>query len=109
MIERYVSICNAALFQNAGRFPFKQILEAAEQCSQGRMIEVEVLGLSGADKYVFSLAKGRIHAEKHDCGDACKCDGKWNISREYLESVVQNAPEYIDNPARLNWEWLYIH
>lgn len=108
IVQRYVSICNVALFKNAKRFPFKQILEAAEKTSYGRMIEVEVYDLPSSDKYVFSLAKGRIMAEKHDCGDSCKCDGKWSVSKDYLDNVIREAPLYIENPARIDWDWLYL-
>ena len=30
----------------------------------------------------------------------------WKVSRSYLESVVENADEYIEHPAKLDWDWL---
>ena len=33
-------------------------------------------------------------------------DTEWKVSRDYLESVVDNPQEYIDNPAKLDLEWL---
>ena len=108
IIQRYVSICNVALFKNAQRFPFKQILEAAEKTSHGRIIEVEISDWPEAGKYAFKLSRGRIMVEKHDCGKECKCDGKWSVNKDYLESVITRAPVFIENPARIDWDWLYI-
>lgn len=108
MVERYISICNVALFRNSARFPFKQILEAAEKLSCGRKIEMTIDGLPDSDAYVLSISDGRINAEKHNCGEVCNCDGKWLVSREYLQNVVEHAPIYIENPALIDWEWLYI-
>lgn len=107
IIERYVSICNVALDRNSERFPFKQILDAAEKTSHGRMIEVEISDWPEIGTYVFTLSKGRIKAEKHDCGGECKCDGKLDFKKSYLEDVIRNAGVYIDNPAKINWDWLY--
>lgn len=106
IVNRYVSICNVALFKNAGRFPFKQILEAAEQRSRGKIVEMTIE--DWPEGYTLSLSEGRISAEKHQCNDPCQCDGRWKVSKEYLHNVVENAPVYIENPARINWEWLYM-
>ena len=33
-------------------------------------------------------------------------DTEWKVSRKYLESVVDNPQDYIDNPAKLDLDWL---
>ncbi|MFP4313855.1 MAG: hypothetical protein ACLFR0_05965 [Alphaproteobacteria bacterium] len=107
-IQRYISICNVALHKNCERFPFKQILDAAEQQSKGRMIEVNIEGDPPHEEdYVFTLSQGRIQADKHACGSQCTCDGKWIVKKAYIEDVINNPDIYIQNPAKINWEWLY--
>lgn len=108
-IQRYASICNVALYKNAARFPFKQILSAAERTTHGRAVEVEIADQGKVEdtKYVFRLAQGRIHVEAHTCGKSCRCDGTWRVDKSYLDSVINNAPAYIENPALINWDWLY--
>ena len=33
-------------------------------------------------------------------------DTEWKVSREYLQSVVDEPQKYIDNPSKLNLDWL---
>ncbi|HKL63677.1 MAG TPA: hypothetical protein VJ883_09940 [Woeseiaceae bacterium] len=33
-------------------------------------------------------------------------DTEWRVSREYLDSVARNPDEYIEQPAKLDIEWL---
>ena len=33
-------------------------------------------------------------------------DTEWKVSREYLQSVADDPQKYIDNPAKLDLEWL---
>ena len=107
IIETYVNVCNQALELNKHRFPFKQILGAARQFETGKNIEVTVIDDERASSYVFSIQNGRIrHARHSDCGD-CQCHRQWKIDLNYLEKIANNAPIYVQNPAKINWEWMY--
>ncbi|MEJ2514142.1 MAG: hypothetical protein P8080_06080 [Gammaproteobacteria bacterium] len=33
-------------------------------------------------------------------------DTEWHVSRDYLESLADHPQEYIDNPAKLDLDWL---
>lgn len=115
LFERYVAICNVALAKNADRFPFKQILKAAEEHSGGRYAAVEIVDNYMPAVYVLSIQGGRIVLEHlSECAalntniwTIRPCDKKWRITSKYLNEVVENASRYIDNPALLNWDWLY--
>lgn len=107
LMQRYVSICNAALLKNSARFPFKQILAAAEKNGKGRPVDVAIIDQPDSDHYAITLAEGRIKAEKQKM-QINHCDqAQWRVKQSYLDDVVRNAPVYIENPARLDWEWLY--
>ncbi|MGN7438968.1 MAG: hypothetical protein ACTHOO_10040 [Alcanivorax sp.] len=94
-----------SLENNKNRFPFKQIFEAAENQKQGRKVEVEIPGYPNS--FVFEINGGSITAKPHSsCGD-CNCDGHWRVNDDYLLDVVGNPEVYIENPAKINWEWLY--
>jgi hypothetical protein len=30
----------------------------------------------------------------------------WKVPESYLKDVVENAEDYINHPAKLDWEWL---
>ncbi len=105
LMQAYLNICNAALERNKDRFPFKQIFEAARKQDFVRKIEVQIQEYNKT--YVMQIKNNSIVCGPHgECG-SCQCDGKWFVSNRYLFSVVQNPKIYIQNPARLNWEWMY--
>lgn len=108
MMMRYVAVCNAAILKNAGRFPFKQILSAAERHDGGRKVAACVKGRC-EQPYILVLKNGAIEIVHGLYTDEYLdvCDTVWHVSRDYLDDVVSHADQYIDNPARLDWEWLY--
>lgn len=107
LIERYAEICSRALMKNKNRFPFKQILGAAQKSERERPIEVVLSDTFPPETYVFTLKADGVDVEPHDlCGD-CRCVRSWNTNIPYLMDVTQNSQAYIDNPAKLDWEWMY--
>lgn len=106
LLVQYLDVCNAALERNRDRFPFKQILGAAQRAERGRLIELQIVE-DEQSSYVMQIEQGRVVAQPHgDCKD-CNCVREWNVSKDYLEDVVQNPQIYINNPAKINWEWMY--
>jgi len=107
LINTYVHVCNQALLQNKDRFPFKQILGAVREAEKGCVVEVNVCGASPSGSFVFSLDERGVLAGPHgDCLD-CDCDRTWNVSKAYLEEVARHPQSFIQNPAKINWEWMY--
>ena len=35
-----------------------------------------------------------------------EADVAWTVSRAYLEKLVENRREYIEHPAKIDWDWL---
>ncbi len=107
LIERYADICNRALLQNKDRFPFKQILGAAQRAEHERPVEVVLSDTVPPETYVFRLRADGVEVTPHDLCDDCQCVRLWNTNIPYLKDVTENSQAYIDNPAKLDWEWMY--
>ena len=107
LLKHYINICNQALLQNKERFPFKQILGAAKDAEYEQPVEVVVSDTKPLETYVFRLKAGGVEVKPHAlCGD-CACVRSWNTDTSYLQNVIKNPKAYIENPAMLNWEWMY--
>ena len=107
LIERYAKICSVALMQNKDRFPFKQILGAVQKVESEKPVEVILSDVMPPETYVFRLRIGGIEVKPHIQCDDCACVRSWNTNLSYLKDVTENAQAYIDNPAKLDWEWMY--
>lgn len=107
LMKRYLDVCNQAMALNKDRFPFKQILGAAKASECGKVIEVRILDDVPGMSYAMTFNQDGLVAKPHGDCDDCNCDREWNVSIAYLEEVAQNPTRYIQNPARINWEWLY--
>lgn len=108
LMQRYLDVCNRALTFNKERFPFKQILGAAEKREHDVLIEVNIYSKNmDQASYVLSIQNGIITAAPHaDCDD-CECVREWNIAEGYLKSVTDDPECYINNPAKIDWDWMY--
>lgn len=101
LISKYVDICNRALNVNKNRFPFKQILRAASLSESGLRVKV-VMADDGRSVKGLLLKDDEIC-----CCDLSDFDREWVVQEEYLRNVLCSPEEYISNPAKLNWDWLY--
>jgi len=107
LIQCYLDVCNRALAMNKDRFPFKQILGAAQDAERDRIIEVDVTDSYPKQSYMMNINGDHIVAKPHGDCDDCQCDRQWSVTRSYLRDVVQNQETYIQNPANIDWRWMY--
>ena len=107
LIEGYAEVCNQALLQNKDRFPFKQILGAAQDAENEQPVEVILSDAIPPETYVFMLKADGVDVKPHDLCSDCRCVRSWNTNIPYLMDVTKNSQAYIDNPAKLDWEWMY--
>ena len=94
------------MLRNRERFPYKQILGAAKRNERGKIIEVCVIDDETSPSYAMVLGQGGLTAQPHDQCENCNCDKQWNIKRSYLEEVAKDPDSYIENPAKLDWDWM---
>ncbi len=107
LMKCYLDVCNQALALNKERFPFREILGAAEKSEQGKIIEVNIIDADPNISYAMTLGGDGIVAVPHSACTDCKCDRKWQVTKNYLEDVAKNPQNYMQNPAKINWEWMY--
>jgi hypothetical protein len=108
LFQQYIEICNAALRANKDRFPFKQILTAAQnQQNRPKNIEVAIVQDKPKAAYVIQMEADKISGKPHAACSDCTCEGQWRVTRTYLEDVIKNPEAYISNPAKIDWAWLY--
>lgn len=107
ILENYVAVCNEAMQANKDRFPFKQILGAAQRKERNQPVEVVLSDVHPPEIYVFRLQESGLGVQPHDTCENCDCIRSWKTQLSYLRNVAQNPGEYIDNPAKLDWDWIY--
>lgn len=105
LIQNYVAICNRALEGNRNKFPFKQIFSALERVTTAEPVEVVVADT--AQTYAFHFGTDGIKVLPHGDCEGCNCIRKWTTNSQYLHKVVTDPNIYIQNPAKLNWDWMY--
>lgn len=106
LFQGYVDICNRALERNKDRFPFKQVLGAAQKAGTKRMVEVQIIDDRPGSDFLIRLVHNKIEGVLSETRGDCRCGGRWRVARSYMEEVVRNPGPYIRNPARLDWEWM---
>lgn len=104
LVERYLDICMSAIHANAERFPFKQIFTALSDPECDKTIAAYV---EDADS-IRSLYI-HVHGESFKVQSAPEDLPKkiWRVNKGFLEDVVETPLIYINNPARIDWDWLY--
>ncbi|MGH1399423.1 MAG: hypothetical protein ACRBCT_09440 [Alphaproteobacteria bacterium] len=107
LVQGYAEVCCDAMQANRDRFPFKQILGAARDALRSDPVHVVVKGRAAREDYVFCVSAEGIVVRAHGDCPSCECVRSWVADVDYLRAVVEDSEGYVENPARLNWEWLY--
>tara|TARA_R110000868_G_scaffold384707_2_gene652278 strand:- start:375 stop:731 length:357 start_codon:yes stop_codon:yes gene_type:complete len=105
LMERYVEICNESLAQNNNSFPFKQILAAARDAQKERCINVLIPNVAACENLLLCLNEEVTLITHPELSQ--NQNGTWVVDLNYIKGVIDNAAEYIANPAKIDWEWLY--
>jgi len=101
-LERYIEVCNEVLRRNRNRFPYEHIWNAAADAEAGhgaRLVLVDDTPVSVCEVTVFP-----DHLERSEDGEDAPV---LRISKSYLDDVLRNPQKYVDNPALINWGWLF--
>lgn len=102
LFERYIEICNLALARHKETFPYKQMLAASEAVLFNTPIPVAVV--DDEPKSLFSIRLRNQHLDVAAMPDVEKTP--WRLKKSYLKEVVDHPQDYINNPAKIDWEWL---
>lgn len=104
LFSDYLAVCNRALEANREAFPYKQIWDAAESFLGDRSVKLAVYDDRPQECYCLQMKDKKIETAE-DCNRADPQDA-WRVNLSYLQQVVENPDEYINHPARLDWDWL---
>lgn len=106
LFTRALNTMNAALADNADRMPFKQILSVADKAAGDRPIGVAVYKDDPGtphDYFTIKFSEGAFELLSHGKQDP---DIAWKVSVEYLEKLGDNPERYIEDPFKLDLDWL---
>ena len=104
LFKEYLKICNRALEANKDSFPYKQIWGATENFLEDHSIKLAVYDDMPKGCYSLHLKDKKIQSS--DNCDVSDAKDAWRVNLSYLQHVVKNPDEYIDHPAKLDWDWL---
>jgi hypothetical protein len=105
VFQQYLEICNRAIKQNKGKFPYTEIWgERVKDLKEDVNIHAVVFDDRPKLAYVLRLTpEMKIEiAEKKELPP----EDAWPFTYQYMKRVVDQPAEYIKNPARLEWGWL---
>ena len=101
----YLHICNQALKKHREVFPYKQLWDAAQHVLSNQKIPL-TLCYQGQMTATYELVFRDDHLElvgkKHDVDDNAVL-----VNMNYVEEVVAHPEGYINNPAKMDWDWLH--
>jgi hypothetical protein len=103
LFKQYLTICNQAIAQHKDRFPYKQIWDAVEQMQSREAVDLTVYDDEPQSHYKLRLQDKQI---KLIASDHLGAPVGWKLSTSYLRRVIAHPQDYIDHPAKLDWDWL---
>jgi len=106
LFTQYLHVVNRALGQNSDHFPYDKILDAAQAVFDDKTVAVGIYkGRMDQphDWFVVRFDDGRFSLEEHGKGEA---DLTWKLEQAHLEEVVENPQTYVDEPVKLDLDWL---
>ena len=106
LFTQALDVINGALVEHEGSMPYEGLLRASETALGNRLIGVAVYESdpwAPFDYFTIRFRNRRFELVSHGTRET---DMVWRVSPGYLEDVAENAQEYIENPVRLDWDWL---
>ena len=106
LFTQYVNVVNQALGENRDRVPYKQLLTAAEKLLANRRMGVAVYKddpTTPHDFFTLTFSDGTFEVAAHGKEEP---DFDWKVKEDHLRQVVENPEPYIQQPARLDLDWL---
>ena len=103
-----LDVTNEALEKNRDSKVIGTLFAAADKPLSGHKAGVEIYDEDPDkpfDYFTVRYLDGKI--ELYARGKS-EHDTEWKVSKNYLQSVVDDPQKYIDNPTKLNFEWLKV-
>lgn len=101
----YLKVCNKAIDKNKDKFPYKEIWGVGMKLvGQKEEINCVIYDDEPQGTYTLNLDKDnhlRIVEGLHP-----KFEDSWKFRYSYIKHVIDHPEEYINHPAKLDWDWL---
>ena len=101
-----LNVWNRVIDRHQDSFPYRDILPRCEEALRGVEIGVEVYHNADpgrpVSRFTVQLRDGRIQIVNNHPG----VEVRWKVSRDSLKEIAKNAQVYLDNPVKLDWDWL---
>ena len=104
MFKKYLEICNKALSENKDRFPYKFILDAAKEKLSEKTVSIELYDDRPKLQCDVKMVDNQIDVV--ECKEINAQNLPWQVKLSYLQRVIENPDEFIENPAKIDWDWL---
>lgn len=102
LLTRYFDLCFEAIQQNKNRFPFQQIWSAIQNNGLPTVLKVELCGERSVRSYLINLNGCELLK-----GITLDPKRIWSVDKFHILELLENEKACLENPAKLNWEWLY--
>ena len=99
---QFLDIYNQAIAAHKEEFPYKYIWEAAEKLQTTNGMHVTVYDDEPKGDYQLRLQDKHIELIEPD-GQGSQ---GLRINKSYMKRVLENSRDYINEPAKLDWDWL---
>ncbi|PLW70667.1 hypothetical protein [Pseudohalioglobus lutimaris] len=106
LIMGALDVFNAAMDKYREKPVIKNIVSLVDEQAEGRKLGVAVYADdpdSPFDYFTLRLHNKRLEFDSRG-KDAPDVD--WKVSTDYLESINADPEKYIDNPLKLDFDWL---
>lgn len=106
LVKHYINICNTAFTRHKEEMVFGAALAALNKYTSGEVITLQVIDSENRNVgyYTTRFIDGEFTPIME--GDQSNADAHFTLRKSFLEDVLSNADNYIDNPERLDWSWL---
>lgn len=102
LLQRYLEICNDALKKHGDKLPYKEIVSAVKRTIDDHPLELAVYDDKPKAAFTLSLKEEKLVSNGYP-EDVKKA---WRMDLSYLRQVVEQPKEYIENPEKLDLDWL---
>lgn len=106
LFTQYIDVVNRSMGEHRDQTPWKQLFAAT-----GNVLGDKDIGVAVYDddpKHPNHWATIRFHDGTFDIVEQGKgdIDVAWKVQKDHLRNVVQDPKTFVDNPARLDMDWL---
>jgi hypothetical protein len=107
LLREALQVVNDVIGANRDRMPYAQLLERGDAVLGGRNIDVMVHQDGDPAEtlacFTMQLRNGVFELVSADGNPSLT---EWRVSQGYLLQLALHPDDYIEHPARLDWEWL---